>query len=29
MKNSAVKKALRIAVLTVIAYGILFFLPGF
>jgi hypothetical protein len=29
MKNPAFKKALRIAVLTVIAYGILFFLPGF
>jgi len=29
MKNSTRKKALRIVVLTVIAYGILFFLPGF
>jgi hypothetical protein len=29
MKHSTFKKAVRLTVLTVIAYGILFFLPGF
>jgi hypothetical protein len=29
MKSSTLKKAVRVAVLTVIAYAILFFLPGF
>jgi hypothetical protein len=29
MTESTAKRAVRIAVLTVIAYGVLFFLPGF
>jgi len=29
MKSSTLEKAVRVAVLTVIAYAILFFLPGF
>jgi hypothetical protein len=29
MAKSTTKTAVRIAVLTIIAYGILFFLPGF
>ena len=29
MKNTRVKTALRISILTLIAYAILFYLPGF